>query len=392
MNTKYGVMYQLRLSTRFQRKTIGLGSDHIQALNLALMVDEEITRLIAIGDDIDIDKLKALVQTEQQKLKVKKTGAIKLVEKDDLSVLWEKYVKFHVSINHWTDSYLLSHINTVGNLIRNCPYQTLEEKSGIVEWFFTESSKRTIATSKERFKLVVAAIDWNSKQGNIPRKWGIEYRDLLESISIKTEKKSNIQSEEDLIDIFSVEEVYKILEALKNETYSRFEGKHRQYYPYAYFLWLTGCRPSEAVALKWHNVDLAKKRIKICEVEMSRNGHRLKRQGTKTVSYRYFPINPELEKLFDLIGRNGDYVFRNDKNKPINHSAFYSVWQGVLKAMGIRYRTPYQLRHTMISYHCNNDYPVHKLAELVGNSEAVIKEHYLRLDIERITLPDVIKA
>lgn len=59
--------------------------------------------------------------------------------------------------------------------------------------------------------------------------------------------------------------------------------------------------------------------------------------------------------------------------------------------MGIKYRVPYQLRHTMISYHANNHYPIHKLAELVDNSEQIIKEHYLKLDIERINLPDVIK-
>ena len=39
----------------------------------------------------------------------------------------------------------------------------------------------------------------------------------------------------------------------------------------------------------------------------------------------------------------------------------------------------------MISYHANNDYPVHKLCEIVGNSEKIIKEHYLKLDIERLT-------
>ncbi|WP_364421529.1 hypothetical protein, partial [Moorena sp. SIO3H5] len=57
----------------------------------------------------------------------------------------------------------------------------------------------------------------------------------------------------------------------------------------------------------------------------------------------------------------------------------------------IRYRVPYQLRHSMISYHANNDYPLHKLSELVGNSEEIIKEHYLQLDIERINLPEVLR-
>ncbi|MEH2148234.1 site-specific integrase [Nostoc sp.] len=186
-------------------------------------------------------------------------------------------------------------------------------------------------------------------------------------------------------------EVYQILAALRDDTFARVSGKHAQYWKYATFLWLTGCRPSEAVALKWENVDFGKKRVKICEVEMNRGGQRITRQSTKTVAYRFFPINDELEQLLLLGSKRTGYVFTNGIGKPISHAAFYAVWNTVLKKLNLHYRVPYQLRHTMISYHSNNDYPLHKLAELVGNSEDVIREHYLRLDIERISLPSIVK-
>ncbi|WP_225896106.1 site-specific integrase [Dendronalium phyllosphericum] len=390
MKTKYGDMYQLRLSSALGRKTIGLGGDRIQALNLALLVDDEITRLIALGEPIELDSLKEMVRSEQEKLKAKKTGGIRLVEKNDLIVLWDNYVKFHTALGVWTETYITSHIALIRRLLDSCPYHKLEDKQSLIEWLFNDTN-RTKKTSKSRLMLIVAAIDWNSKQGNIPRKWGIEYRDALESISFKTEKKSSLINEENDIDIFSLKEVYQIIEALKKETHSRFEGRHYQYYKYVYFCWLTGCRPSEAIALKWENVDLAKKRIKFCEAEMNRGGLIIKKQGTKTVSHRYFPINPELMELLTTIPHKKGYVFRNIQGNPINHNVFYGVWKNLLDVMGIKYRVPYQLRHTMISYHANNDYPIHKLAELVGNSEQIIKEHYLRLDIERISLPDVIK-
>jgi len=388
MKTRYGEMYQLRLSSRLGRKTIGLGSNKLAALNIALLVDEEIERLIITGNEIDLDALKDIVKSEQDKTKAKKLSPIKLVEKDDLVMLWTKYVDFHQALGVWTETYLLSHITTVGRILAKCPYQKLEQKTEIVNWLF-ESEARTKRTSKERFKLIVAAIDWNSKQGNIPRKWGIEYRDLLESISIKKIK----LADEETVEIFSVKEVYLILDALKNETYSRFQGKHEQYYKYVYFCWLTGCRPSEAIALKWENVDLRKNRIKFCEAEVLTSGGKIvKKQGTKTVPYRYFPINQELRELLESIPYRTGYVFRNALGKPISQQALYGVWKYVLNGLGIRFRIPYQLRHTMISYHANNDYPIHKLAELVGNSEQIIKEHYLKLDIERITLPDVIRS
>ena len=77
---------------------------------------------------------------------------------------------------------------------------------------------------------LTAAVDWNSKQGNIPRKWGIEYRDVLGSVKISGNKKEKKE-----IDVYAVDEVYRILNALKDDTHSRFKGKHSQYYRYVYF-------------------------------------------------------------------------------------------------------------------------------------------------------------
>jgi integrase len=391
LKTQYGEMYQIRLNSQLDRKTIGAGNNPLQALNLALMVDEEIVRLVAAGNAIDIDHLKEMVKSEQEKTKAKKIGNLKLVEKDDIAVLWSKYVDFNQASGNWEQTTILTTIKTITNLVAQCPYQKLEQKNEIVQWLFSDNS-RTLQTSKDRLKFIVAAIDWNSKQGNIPRKWGIEYRDLFQSIKIKTEKQGIIEDEHS-IEIFSVKEIYQILNALKNDTYSRFSGKHSQYYKYAYFCWLTGCRPSEAIALKWENVQLGKlPKVIFCESQVNASGRIIKKKGTKTATSRTFPINPELMELLNSIPNKQGYVFKNCTGNPISQQALNGVWKNLLKAMGIKYRVPYQLRHTMISYHANNDYPIHKLAEIVGNSEKIIKEHYLKLDIERINLPDVIKS
>ncbi|MGG6265029.1 tyrosine-type recombinase/integrase [Leptolyngbya sp. AN10] len=393
-NKQYGTFYQARLISKMGRKTIGLGSDRIQALNLALMVDEEIHRLTTNELPIELDTLKAMVENQKEATKLKKEKGIRLIEKDSLAALWDKYVKFHRAISDeddgWGEVYYLTHIKTVTSLIDRCPVQKLEHKHELIEWLFGDE-KRTKKTSQDRLKLIVAAIDWNSKQGNIPRKWGIEYRDLLLSIvgnGKKKKKKSKIQDEDD-IDIFSIKEIYQILEALKDDTYSRCRGKHKQYYLYAYFLFLTGCRPNEAVALKWENVDLVKKKIKFLEGEVNASGTIVKKQGTKTVNSRLFPITREIENLLKSIPHRKGYVFLNDRGKAISQQSFCRIWRLVLECMNIRHRVPYQLRHSMISYYANNDYPVHKLAEICGNSEKIIKEHYLRLNVEKINLPEI---
>ncbi|TAF07412.1 MAG: site-specific integrase [Nostocales cyanobacterium] len=385
--------YQIRLINKYGRKTIGVGSNYLNALNIASIIDEEINKML-IADDgmIDLDQLKQIARTELDRYKDKKQGNIRVVEKDDVQVLWLKYVEYNKSLNTWGESTVLTTIATVSSLISQCPIQKLEQKGELVKWFFSDKN-RTPHTSKDRLKWIVSAVDWNSKQGNIPRKWGIEYRDLFESIKLKNNQSSNFQDDSDDLDIFKVSEVYRILEALKSEQYARRQGTHKQYYWYVYFLWLTGCRPSEAIALKWDNVDLERNRIKFCENQVNASGTIVKKQGTKTVASRYFPINEEIRQLlFSCSDFTTGYVFRNKTNNCISQQALNGVWRNLLEAMGIKYRVPYQLRHTMISYHANNDYPIHKLAEIVGNSEKIIKEHYLKLDIEKISLPDVIKG
>lgn len=383
----YGIFYQVRLSQRLGRKTIGVGSDKLAAMNAAKAINDQLEQWIINSQTIDLDTLKDIAKrfvgnSERQ--------ALKVVEKDDLQNLWKSYVDFHVTLGCWEETYLLTHIQSVTSLVNKCPHQRIELKSQIVQWFFNDKN-RSAKTSKARFKLVVAAIDWASKQGLIPRNWGIEYRDLLSSISVKVAKSKNLSVDDESIDIFSVKEVYQILEALKNETYSRFSGKHFQYYKFVYFLWLTGCRPSEAVALKWENVDLKNNKIVFKEGEVLASGKKIQKLGTKTVMQRKFPINEELKNLLTTIYHNEGYVFTGQNGQQISHQALRRMWINLLKSMGLKHRNLYQLRHTMISYHANNDYPIHKLAELVGNSEKIIKEHYLKLDIERINLPDVIR-
>lgn len=384
--------YQLRLSNKYGRKTIGVGSNYLHALTIAQTIDDEISKQVIAGDGIDIDSLKETVKSELERFKVKTNKTIRIVEKDDIQVLWDKYVLYHTSLSLWKETTILTAISCVTSLINQCPIQKLEQKTQLVEWFFN-TDQRKQQTSKDRLKWIVAAIDWSSKQGIIPRKWGIEYRDLFESIKIKTDKQSSFVVDDDSedISIFRVSEVYKIIDALKNDTYSKRKGTHKQFYEYIYFLWLTGCRPSEAIALKWNNVDLKRNKIKFCENQVMASGKVVSQVGTKTVSSRYFPINEEIRDLLISTNTSNGYVFRNSRGNCIKQQSLYGIWRGLLDDLGIAYRVPYQLRHTMISYHANNDYPIHKLAEIVGNSEKIIKEHYLKLDIEKIFLPDVIK-
>ena len=378
--------YAARLHQRFGRSTIGLGSDEFTALVLARKLDSEIQRLVDGAEIIDLEYLRTFVGELKPLLASSDKASLRIVRKDELLLLWKKYVDFHQALGAWEQTYINNEITHVSRLLEKCPFKRLEDKSEVLQWILNDT-KRSAATSKKRFMHLTAAVDWNSKQGNIPRKWGIEYRDVLGSVKISGKKKERKE-----IDVYAVDEVYRILNALKDDTHSRFKGKHSQYYKYVYFLWLTGCRPSEAIALKWNNVNIAKIIITFCETQVLTSGGKIvSKEGTKTELVRTFPVNQELQLLLESIPHREGFVFTNEMGKPISQAALNVVWKTLLKNLEMRYRIPYNLRHTMISYHANNDFPIQKLAKLVGNSPEVIMQHYLHFDIERISLPGVLR-
>jgi integrase len=381
----------LQLSLQLGKKRFSLGRENKEnykkAIAAASEVDTYCSQCQTSKQPIDINRINAIVKAIKKPL-------LTIVQTPKIAGLWQDYVKFHLALGCWGEAYIRTHIARITSFVNDESFPNdLDKPSEIFQWFL--DGKRSAKTAKDRFKLVVAAVDWSSKNDRIPRAYGLKWRDCLSSISgkLKTEKKVDrseaIDNEEAKIDPFTVKEVEQILEALRLEVFSRYRGRHRQYYNYIKFLWLTGCRPSEAIALKWDNVDLKKKRIKFCEGYVESSGKIVKKKGTKTVPFRHFPINSTLYELLSSLPRDNEYVFTGIDGEPIRQHALNRIWQGLLPKLGIKYRVPYQLRHGMISYHANQGFPITQLATIVGNSEKVIKDHYLKIDISLINVPTI---
>lgn len=382
---------RIQLSSQLKRKSFTIGRDDkdnsSKAIEAAIAIDRYCNEQIAIDAPIDLARIKQIV-TEIKK------PYLQIVNSPKIKLIWEDYVNFHKSLGCWGQSYILTHIKVITNLVSRKDFPTdIDRPSEVLQWFL--DGKRSVRTARDRFKLIVAAVDWASKNDRLDRQLGLKWRDCLSSLNgkLKSDRKTNKEdksdSDEDKIDPFSIEEVESILNAFKSETFSRYKGRHYQYYHYLKFLWLTGCRPSEAIALKWDNIDLNGHKLKFCEGYVMSSGTLVKKKGTKTVPSRWFPINSDLEMLLVTIPINSDYVFTNYLGEPISQHALNRVWQGILKKLGIRYRIPYNLRHSMISYHANRGFPIVQLANIVGNSEDVIRKHYLKIDISLINVPTI---
>jgi integrase len=156
------------------------------------------------------------------------------------------------------------------------------------------------------------------------------------------------------------------------------------------FLFFTGCRPSEAIALQWRHVNHTAITF---ERAVIYNGKGLiLKDGLKTQQSRRFPINAQLRELLATIRpenyKPNDLVFPSPGGKFVNwHNFNNRAWRKVLSDLpNLEYRNPYQTRHTFCSLCREAEIPSIQLAKWVGNSAQIIDRVYAK-PLDQITVP-----
>ncbi|MCC3405391.1 MAG: site-specific integrase [Microcoleus sp. PH2017_10_PVI_O_A] len=149
--------------------------------------------------------------------------------------------------------------------------------------------------------------------------------------------------------------------------------------PLIEFLFLTGCRPSEAIALRWKHIDTNLSQITFCEAFVYGVA-----KDTKTSKSRIFPINPKLRSLLSSIkpvAADSESLVFPSKTGLIadEHNLANRQWKPILEILGIRQRPLYNCRHTFISTCLAKGVQVRQVALWVGNSPRTIWEHYAGL-------------
>ncbi|MEO0538552.1 MAG: site-specific integrase [Cyanobacteria bacterium P01_A01_bin.123] len=188
------------------------------------------------------------------------------------------------------------------------------------------------------------------------------------------------------IDPFTAHEVQLITE--------QFEGDYWE--DFYYFLLYTGCRTSEAIGIKWENVSFTESNIRVSFALARLKGRSSTRafKGTKTGKSRVIPMHSVLrDKLLQRRDRlnptdDSELIFRGPKGAFVNDNDFNGrVWKPKLKVAGVRYRKPYNLRHTFASHCLKNGLTIIEVAALLGNRPDTCIRHYTGL-VKEIELPD----
>jgi integrase len=144
------------------------------------------------------------------------------------------------------------------------------------------------------------------------------------------------------------------------------------YLPLITFLFRTGCRPSEAIALQWKHISRDFRLIAFEQAVLVSEGGLMVRKGLKTQELRKFPANAQLQELLKSIQLKihepESLIFPSPEGKFIDFHNFRNrAWMTILAGLPeIRYRKPYQTRHTFITLALENGLDAKDVARLVG--------------------------
>ncbi|WP_148129297.1 tyrosine-type recombinase/integrase, partial [Dulcicalothrix desertica] len=259
---------------------------------------------------------------------------------------------------------------------RSLPTKTLDGAVKIRDWLVANKSS---STAKRILTQLSACCDWAVKSQLIKLN---PFEGMSTDIKIPKGKKDDGD-----INPFSQEERDQIIAAFQSNQ------NYKHYASLIEFLFYTGCRPSEAVALQWKHIAKDFNSIRFEQaVVISQSGLTCK-PGLKTQKKRIFPVNARLANLLKSIKpsfRAGEAkVFPSPEGKWIDvHNLAQRAWKTVLSTLSeIEYRKLYQTRHTFITLALDNKMDVKDVAKLVGNSPEIIYRHYAGQSKE-IIVPD----
>ena len=198
------------------------------------------------------------------------------------------------------------------------------------------------------------------------------FDEALKSNPTGSGKTLRAKVQKELPDPFSRDEIERVLEDI---------AKH---YPaavhnYATFWAYTGMRTSEINGLEWDDVDFASSHVAVTHVNV--RGER--KETTKNSQARNLLMNSRalaaLKAQKEHTWLRGGPVFRHPvEDTPWNDELAFrrSYWTRSLKRLGMRYRRPYQMRHTYACQLLMAGVQVGYCAQIMGHSTETFLRTY----------------
>lgn len=230
---------------------------------------------------------------------------------------------------------------------------------------FVESQTVAPKTIRNRFSYLQSSLERAVLHGIIKSN---PAKAINLSLYLADSNKTDSSNSHDEVDAFTPSEIERILNSASGVVMNIVK-----------FWAETGVRSSEWSGLQWQAIDFVNKQVLIKEALV---GNRITK-GTKTkAGRRFIPLTPAAIQVLNeqkaLTFLHSDYVFLNSRGKSWLHDSFRKhQWKTALKKAGVRYRSPYQLRHTFATRHISQGTNLWQLAKWMGHSSPqMLFQHY----------------
>lgn len=302
----------------------------------------------------------------------------------DLLAAWERYAAFKDKQIELTTK--IAKYQVIENWIKRLPQRSLDSAVMIRDYVVSETTPRNAKYVLAQFAACCKfAVNSGLLESN-------PFDGMAADIKRPKAKKR--------IDPFTKEEAAVIIQ--------RFRQQMPAYAPFVEFRFLTGCRPSEAIALKWGDINARFTKITFSRAAVRCQGQMVMK-SLKTEERREFRCNGQLANFLQELhavavssGKGGkdDLVFPSPNGKLINESDFLLVhWKGREDKPGLvtqlveegsvsRYRCFYNTRHSFITWSLKAGIDVVTIAQWVGNSPKTIFENYAGYLKDDVAVPE----
>jgi integrase len=311
-----------------------------------------------IDRDIHIGAFDATLARYQPQKPATIAKPMKLLE------LWDLWVET-LGLSQQTKS---DHYATVRNMIfRSKPLP----KSDSTDWFIQDGANLSAFSYNMRKRMIGNCLDWAIEQK------------LIETNPFRTIK-SKKAAKRNKTRPLSLEQVRQILEG--------FKVNHPEYHKFSTFLFLTGCRISEAIGLQWKRVAFEAGTVTIADTLASVNYQKATvRQQTKTGSITVLAMSEGLRKLLESLpqGKPDDLVFHYEDGEPISLRKYYYRWVRLLKRLEIPHVKSYVSRHTFTSHALATGLDSSKVAQFLGHTDSSMVDRNYGSTMSTPKLPDL---
>lgn len=182
------------------------------------------------------------------------------------------------------------------------------------------------------------------------------------------------------IKVYSKEEISLIIHTFRNNP------NHSYYADLVYFRFLTGCRPSEVIALTWDDIIYNDDKTYIRFNKRFVDG--ILKEGLKNRKpFRYVPCNDQLQLLLSQIPRRHSHLmfpavqggYLDNNNLVKRH--WNIVVNGLVVIGKLKYHIPfYDQRHCFGTIVCRQTTDLKTVANIMGNTPEVLQKNYLAND------------